>query len=217
MKLTPSRKCPHFRQNRCRMRRPPPRKRQPKSTAGTRRPRAEGDEHRRVDEREIPDFRLMPLRPLSDMNDLKIAFRQLLKHPGFTAIVLLTLALGVGAVSAVFSLVRGVLLTPPPYFKPEQIVLISSVRTTGEPYAKGCTAAQWQEWRTEAKSFREMAGYCWTLNFLLSPDGSESVPGLMVTRDFFKVIGIQPQIGRFFLPSDIPPSNAQQTVVILGT
>ena len=61
-----------------------------------------------------------------------------------------------------------------------------------------------------------MAGYCWTLNFLLSPDGSESVPGLMVTRDFFKVIGIQPQIGRLFLPSDIPPTNAQPTVVILG-
>src|SRR5437667_12599604 len=66
MKLTPSRKCPHFRQNRCRMRRPPPRKRQPKSTAGTRQPRTEGDQHRRVDEREIPDFRLMALRPLSD-------------------------------------------------------------------------------------------------------------------------------------------------------
>jgi len=122
----------------------------------------------------------MALHPRSDMSDLKFAFRQLLKNPGFTAIVLLTLALGVGAVSAVFSLVRGVLLTPPPYFKPEQIVLINSVRTTGEPYAKGCTTAQWQEWRTEAKSFREMAGYCWTLNFLLSPDGGESVPGLTV-------------------------------------
>ena len=66
--------------------------------------------------------------------DVRFGARMLRKNPGFTAIVLLTLALGIGAVSSVFSLVRGVLLTPSPYSKPEQIVLINSVRKDGAPY-----------------------------------------------------------------------------------
>ena len=78
------------------MRRPPPRKRQPKSAAGTRQPRTAGDKHSRVDKREIPDFKLMALRPLSDMNDFKFAFRQLLKNLGFTAMAVLRLVLGTG-------------------------------------------------------------------------------------------------------------------------
>src|SRR2546426_1100122 len=98
--------------------------------------------------------------PHSLMNDLKFAFRQLLKNPGFTTVAVLTLALGVGAVSAVFSLVQAVLLTPSPYFKPEAFVLISSVRTTGEPYAKGCAVAPSQEWRKAPESFTEVGGIC---------------------------------------------------------
>jgi hypothetical protein len=78
-------KCPHRRQNHFRVRRPAPRKRQPKCAAGTRHPRTEGDEHNRVEEREIPDFRLMAVRPLSPMSDLHILFlwvpRWLHVHP----------------------------------------------------------------------------------------------------------------------------------------
>ena len=96
--------------------------------------------------------------------DIRYGARMLRKNSSFAAAAVVTFALGIGATSAVFSLVQGVLLTPPPYFKPEQIVLISSIRKTGEPYSKGCAATQWQEWRTEAKSFTEMAGYGWTLN-----------------------------------------------------
>jgi putative ABC transport system permease protein len=153
--------------------------------------------------------------------DIQFGARMLRKNPGFTAIVLLTLALGIGAVSSVFSLVRGALLTPSPYHNPEQIVLINSVRTDGAPYVKGCTAAQWQEWRREAKSFEEIAGYNYSKagDFLISPDRNESVSGLWVTLDFFKVIGVQPQMGRAFLPSDVPPADSPQAngpVVILG-
>ena len=56
------------------------------------------------------------------MDDVKFAIRQLLKNPGFTVVAVLTLALGIGATAAVFNLIHGVLLTPPPYHKPEQLI-----------------------------------------------------------------------------------------------
>src|SRR5438132_3432867 len=67
------------------------------------------------------------------MNDLRFAFRQLLKNPGFTAVAVLPLALGIGTTSAVFGLIQGVLLTPPPYPKPERIILISPSRRGARP------------------------------------------------------------------------------------
>ena len=66
------------------------------------------------------------------MQELRFAIRMLLKQPGFSLIAALTLALGIGATSAIFSLIQGVLLTPPPYDKPAQLMLIPSARTDGK-------------------------------------------------------------------------------------
>ena len=66
------------------------------------------------------------------MQELRFAIRMLLKQPGFSLIAALTLALGIGATSAIFSLIQGVLLTPPPYQKPDQLMLIPSARTDGK-------------------------------------------------------------------------------------
>jgi len=150
------------------------------------------------------------------MSDLKFAFRQLLKNPGFTAVAVLTLTLGIGATSSVFALMQGSLLTPPPYAKPERIALISSTRTDGQSYPRGCATAQWLEWQKEARSLEAMAGYNWVFDFLLLPDGSESVTGMAVTLDYFNVIGVKPLIGRAFLDSDAPTASVQATVVMLS-
>ena len=75
------------------------------------------------------------------MNDLRFAFRQLVKNPGFTAVAVLTLALGIGATSTVFTLIQGVLMTPPPYKQPERMVLITPTRTDGQPNTRGWPAA----------------------------------------------------------------------------
>ncbi len=114
------------------------------------------------------------------MRDLRFAIRMLLKRPGFAWVVVFTLALGIGATSAVFSLIDGVLLTAPPYRQPEQLVLIASARAEPDP-ALGppdWAAAQWLEWPEEAtSSFDAVAGYRWTFNFRVSEEGSESLQG----------------------------------------
>src|SRR6266498_3323015 len=148
------------------------------------------------------------------MNDLRFAFRQLLKNPGFTAIAVLTLALGIGATSAVFNLIQGVLLTPPPYPRPEEIVLIIPAKIDGQPYALGSIAAQWTEWRKESTRFEAVAGYIWTFDYLIRPEGSEFFQGMEVTPDYFKVIGTKPLLGRTFLESDA--SAKGDTVIVLG-
>jgi putative ABC transport system permease protein len=148
--------------------------------------------------------------------DFRFGVRMLLKQPAFTLIAMLTLSLGIGATSAVFSLIQGVLLTPPPYQRPERLALITTARTDGQKAAgaRGWPAAQWMEWQKEAKSFEAIAAYGWTFNFLVLDDGSESLEGMYVTKDYFHVTGLQPAIGRAFQDSDAL-TNAPP-VIILG-
>jgi len=150
------------------------------------------------------------------LQDLRIGLRMLRKQPGFTLIAVVTLALGIGATSAVFSLIRGVLLTPPPYRQPERLVLIPAARTDGRQMAhpRGWPAAQWLEWQKDAKSFEAIAAYDWSFNFLVLNDGSVSMEGMWVTRDYFHVLGLQPVMGRTFLESETGAKPAP--VIVLG-
>ena len=150
------------------------------------------------------------------LRDMRFAIRMLLKQPGFSLIAVLTLALGIGATSAVFSLIQGVLLTPPPYKKPQQLVLVPTARTDGqtEENPRGWPAQQWTEWQKEAKSFEGIAAYGWTFNFLVRDDGSQSVEGMEVTKDYLQVTGLQPVLGRSFEESDIGTGPVK--VILLG-
>jgi predicted permease len=149
------------------------------------------------------------------MNDLRFAFRQLTKNPGFTALAVLTFAIGIGATSAVFGLIQGVLLSPPPYVRPERIVLVSSQRTDGQPYNAECKVGQWMEWRQATKSFEGLESYGWTFNFLILPEGSESIEGMWVTKNYFNVLGLKPVLGREFVGADFA-GNSGPTSIILG-
>ncbi len=148
--------------------------------------------------------------------DLRLTIRSLLKQPAFTSIAVLTLALGIGATSAVFSLIYGVLLTSPPYRNPERLVLISPARTDGKQvgHAEGWAAEQWIEWQRNAKSFESIAAYDWSFNFLVLRDGSESLEGMWVTKDYFRVVGLRPFLGRTF--SDSETTFRPKPVIILG-
>jgi len=150
------------------------------------------------------------------LKDFRFGFRMLLRQPGFTLIAVLTLALGIGATSAVFSLIQGVLLTPPPYREPDRLALIPAARTDGQPdeHSPGWAAAHWMDWQAQAKSFEAIAAYGWTFNFLVRPDGSESIEGMFVTKEYFRALGIQPVLGRAFVESETLATA--KPVIILG-
>ena len=150
------------------------------------------------------------------LQDLRYGIRSLSKQPGFTLIAVLTLALGIGATTAVFSLIQGVLLSPPPYKQPEQLVLIPATRTDGQQMlgARAWPASQWQEWQKQAKSFDGIAAYSWTFNFLIRSEGSQSMEGMVVTPGYFKVAGLEPILGRTFLETEGTPNSS--SVIILG-
>jgi putative ABC transport system permease protein len=148
--------------------------------------------------------------------DLRFAIRMLLKQPGFSLIAVLTLALGIGVTSAVFSLIQGVLLTPPPYKKPQQLVLVQSARTDGQKAEnpRGWPAEQWLEWQKQAKSFSGIAGYFWRFNFLIRNDGSQSIQGMAVSKDYLQIMGLHPVVGRGFAEQDF--AQGPTKVILLG-
>jgi len=149
------------------------------------------------------------------LQDIRFAIRMLRKQPGFTTVAALTLALGIGVTAAVFSLVQGVLLTPPPYRDPQRLVLVPSVRVDSQQMERieATPAIQWMDWQKQATSFDGIAAYLWTFNFLVNSDGSDSLEGMIVTPDYFRVVGVQPMLGRAFAQRDtVPPA----TVIILG-
>src|SRR5262252_2342777 len=119
------------------------------------------------------------------LRDVRFGLRMLGKQLSFSLIAVLTLALGIGATSAVFSLVQGVLLTPPPYRQAERLAVVHSLGSDGRPSRQGWASLQWSEWQKDAKSLAGVAAYDWTFNFLIGNDGSESMQGMVVTREYF--------------------------------
>jgi len=140
------------------------------------------------------------------------AFRLLRRHKGFAAHAVLILALGIGATSAVFSLIEGALLTPPPYVHPERLVLISPRATTERAVPQAWSQDQYEEWR-DSESLESVAGYRWMFNFLVLDDGSEALEGMLVTPEYFDVTGLAPQIGRAFTQSDVANTEVPSIII----
>jgi putative ABC transport system permease protein len=149
------------------------------------------------------------------IQDFRYAFRQLRKHIGFTVVAVLTLGLGIGAAAAMFGLIEGVLLSPPPYAKPDRLVLVSPTRVDGAPYTQGSSIAHWLAWRG-SHTIEAPALYGWRFNFLVLPDGSESLGGMAVTKNYFRVLGITPMLGREFLESEAQRPKVPPTGIIIG-
>jgi putative ABC transport system permease protein len=147
--------------------------------------------------------------------DVRYAFRQLRKNPGFAAAAVTTLSLGIGAAAAMLGLIQGVLLSPPPYASPDRLVLVSPARVDGQPYEEGSTIGQWIAWR-DRRAVEAPALYRWTFNFLVLADGSESLGGMVVTRNYFSVLGIKPMLGREFTEAETARPKVAPTAIILG-
>jgi len=149
------------------------------------------------------------------IDDVRYAFRQLRTHPAYAIVAVATLAVGIGAAAAMFGLIQGVLLSPPPYAAPDRLVLVTPVRVDGQPYTRTPTTAQWLAWR-RARTLQRTAMYRWTFNFLVRGDGSRSLGGMSVSRDWFDVVGVRPLLGRTFAANETGRPGVAPTAIILG-
>jgi len=128
--------------------------------------------------------------------DLKYSVRMLRKNPGFACVVVITLALGIGANTAIFSFVNAVILNPLPFPDADRLVVINEISKEGAEI--GVSLPNFQDWQVRAKSFEEIAGYRFD-TFNLSGMGSpQRLVGQEVTLNYFRILGVQPQLGRTF-------------------
>jgi predicted permease len=146
------------------------------------------------------------------LQDLRYGLRMLAKSPGFTAIAILTLALGIGANTALFSVVNGVLLNPLAYPQSGQLVAIYG-KTTGYEQAP-INYPNFQDWQRETQAFSSMAIYRNQDYNFIGTGEAERLTGYMVSADFFSTLGVAPVLGRTFRPDDDHPGAAP--VAILG-
>ena len=149
------------------------------------------------------------------LEDLRYAFRHLRKNPGFAVVAVMTLGVGIGAATAMFGLIQGVLLSPPPYADPGRLVLLSPTRTDGLPYNQGSTTGHWLAWR-KARTIDPPALYRWTFNFMVLPDGSESLGGMMVTTNYFRTLGVKPLLGRELTDAEAFRQKVPATAIVIG-
>jgi putative ABC transport system permease protein len=135
-------------------------------------------------------------------SDLRYAVRSLRKAPRFTGVAVLTLALGIGANTAIFSISDTLLRRPLPYPDSDRLVALRSSHSSSTPDAGLASPLDLADWQTRSTSFDAIAGYRWRTVDLTGGAYSERLYGLWVTPDFFKVFGIARVNGRTFTPRD---------------
>ena len=148
--------------------------------------------------------------------DLRYALRSLSKKPGFTAAVALTLTLGIGANTAIFSFVNAVLLRPFPYRDPDRLVILRNQDPKRGADIVSPSIRDYLDYRERQRSFESLACFV-TLAYNLPGDGSAAAMPLNVnfaSSEFFKTMGVAPHIGRFFTHAEEKPGNDLYSVVI---
>jgi len=143
---------------------------------------------------------------------LRIALRQLWKAPGFTLTVVLTLALGIGAATAIFSLIEGILLRPLPFSEPERLMLIGD--HLGGRDGIGVTAREIETYTATTTAFASIGGYAGKSYEIPGGEGNtpEEVPGMRLTAGVFPTLGVEPLLGRVFSREE-EDGNSQVAVI----
>jgi putative ABC transport system permease protein len=145
------------------------------------------------------------------LQDLRYGARALLRSPGFTTVAAITLALGVGANTAIFSVVHAVLLRPLPYREPDRLVLAWEARG---PRRAALTAPDFVDWRAQNQVFETLAARDFVTANLTGTQDPERVEGRRVTADYFAMLGVRPEHGRLFTADEDRPGASH--VVLLG-
>ncbi|MGH9395234.1 MAG: permease prefix domain 1-containing protein [Terriglobia bacterium] len=136
------------------------------------------------------------------LQDLHYGLRQLRRSPAFTAVAVITLALGIGANTAIFTVIKGVLLRPLPLPHPERVLRLWHGYTTCKDCSGSVSYPNFKDWRRQNSVFEGLSLYS-SANFNLRGKGSpQRVSGAFVSANYFSVMGIQPTLGRAFLPGE---------------
>ena len=143
--------------------------------------------------------------------DLRFGARMLLKNPGVAAVIIMTLALGIGANAALFSVVNGVLLNPLPYPEPERLVTLHQSKPNFS--AGAIPYPNFRDWKRENQTFSAMAISRGTGFSLVGAGEAERVTGQFVTADFFSVLGVKPLLGRDFSPGEDEPGSGPVALI----
>ena len=144
------------------------------------------------------------------MTDLRFALRSLARHPGFAVVVVLTLALGIGADTAIFSIVDASLLRPLPYGDPDRLVLVEARRGAD---GLGVSWLDYRDWKARSRSFEDLAYFQEARIHLGLAAGAEAAGAVMTTGNLFSVLRVQPVLGRGFLPEETRPGAAKVAVI----
>jgi predicted permease len=146
--------------------------------------------------------------------DLRFGARMLLNKPGFTLIAVITLGLGVGANTVIFSFFNGILLRPLPFQQPERLVLLDEIATSRGGASLGVSLQNYLDWRAQNRVFSDLGVYQ-DITFTLTGAGdAEELPGTFTSYRLFELLGVAPQLGRTFTPEEMQP--ACHRVVILS-
>jgi putative ABC transport system permease protein len=150
-------------------------------------------------------------------HDILYALRTLGKSPGYAAVTILTLALGIGANTAIFSVVNGVLLKPLPYPSPQRLLLITSTFPTLGFDKFWISVPEWSEFRERNRSFEKVGGYREGASNLGTPERPRRVNRAIVTPDLMEALGVAPARGRLFTEADSLPGAEDVAIIADAT
>ncbi|HMD95805.1 MAG TPA: ABC transporter permease [Terriglobia bacterium] len=152
--------------------------------------------------------------------DLKFGLRMLAKNPGFTAVAVITLGLGIAANTAIFSVVSGVLLRKPPVKDPDRVMMVLSINRAkgwGDRPEHPVSAPDFLDWRKDSHNFEEMAAIApWGDFTLTGHDEPERVAGMRVSANFFHLLGADPSLGRTFTAGEDGPGRDHVAILSYG-
>jgi putative ABC transport system permease protein len=140
------------------------------------------------------------------LQDIRYVFRTLRARPGFTAIVVLTLTLGIGTNTAIFSVVNAALLRPMPFLEPDKLVSISLTNLRRSNNQGTVSYPDFEDWRSQTQAFEQMAAYRINIFTLTGVDDPSNLQGGVVSADLFSLLRVTPILGRVFLSEE---DNAQ--------
>ena len=148
------------------------------------------------------------------IGDFRYACRALAGRPGFAAVAILTLALGIGANTAIFSILDAVLLRPLPYADPDRLAMVWERNFPRNRMTNVVAPANFLNWLDEQQAFEQMAAFTYTLPVTLTGAGDpEELPSQFVSPNFFDVLGIRPVAGRGFRAEDGISGNDNVVVI----